>query len=174
VQRESSSWCAGSRGACQGVVEAELDRLVGRTGRARETNDLVAQVRQAIAPLAEDLPIKVVALFPVSVAGRTQRIADVLVETGLATGPKAAELQLPDSVHFLLTETAHGFRIAGVTRDYGFGLGEAGELLAAIDLDADGTDELILTWSYSEGRSWELIRRAGDKLVFVGGFTDGA
>jgi hypothetical protein len=97
-----------------------------------------------------------------------------MVETGLATGRKAAELQLPAAVHFLLTETAHGFRLAGVTREYGFGLGEAGELVAAIDLDADGTDELILSWSYSEGRSWELIRRAGDKLVFVGGFTDGA
>jgi hypothetical protein len=174
VQREASSWCAASKGACQGISEGELGRLVGRVGRAREQNDLVAQVRQAIAPLAEELPIKVVALFPVSVAGRQQRIADVMVETGLATGPKAAELQLPDSVHFLLTETAHGFRLVGVTREYGFGLGEAGELVAAIDLDADGTDELILSWSYSEGRSWELIRRAGDKLVFVGGFTDGA
>jgi hypothetical protein len=98
----------------------------------------------------------------------------VEVETSKARSPKAAELQLPESVHFLLTETAHGFRLSGVSREDGFGLGEAGELVAAIDLDADGTDELIVSWSYSEGRSWELIRRAGDKLIFVGGFTDGA
>ena len=65
-------------------------------------------------------------------------------------------------------------RLASVARDDGFGLGEAGELLDAIDLDADGTDELIVSWMYSEGRSWELIRRSGDKLLFVGGFTDGA
>ena len=174
VEQEVAAWCKVSRGACQGIATGSLARLVGRVGRAREQNDLVAQVRQAIAPLDEALPIKVIALFSVSVGGRQQRIADVEVETGKATGPKAAELQLPESVHFLLTETARGFRLNGVPREYGFGLGEAGELLAAIDLDADGTDELILSWSYSEGRSWELIRRSGDKLIFVGGFTDGA
>jgi hypothetical protein len=174
VEQEVAAWCKVSRGACQGIASGSLARLVGRVGRAREQNDLVAQVRQAIAPLDEALPIKVIALFTVSVGGRQQRIADVEVETGKATGPKAAELQLPESVHFLLTETARGFRLNGVPREYGFGLGEAGELVAAIDLDADGTDELILSWSYSEGRSWELIRRSGDKLIFVGGFTDGA
>ena len=174
VEQEVAAWCKLSRGACQGIASGSLARLVGRVGRAREQNDLVAQVRQAIAPLDEALPIKVIALFSVSVGGRQQRIADVEVETGKATGPKAAELQLPESVHFLLTETARGFRLNGVPREYGFGLGEAGELVAAIDLDADGTDELILSWSYSEGRSWELIRRSGDKLIFVGGFTDGA
>jgi hypothetical protein len=174
VEQEVTAWCKVSRGACQGVATGSLARLVGRVGRAREQNDLVAQVRQAIAPLDEALPIKVIALFTVSVGGRPQRIADVEVETGKATGPKAAELQLPESVHFLLTETARGFRLNGVPREYGFGLGEAGELVAAIDLDADGTDELILSWTYSEGRSWELIRRSGDKLIFVGGFTDGA
>jgi hypothetical protein len=174
VEQEVAAWCKASKGACQGMASGSMARLVGRTGRAREQNDLVAQVRQAIAPLDEALPIKVIALFAVSVGGRQQRIADVEVETGKATTAKAAELQLPDSVHFLLTETAHGFRLSGVTREDGFGLGEAGELVAAIDLDADGTDELIVSWSYSEGRSWELIRRAGDKLIFVGGFTDGA
>ena len=39
---------------------------------------------------------------------------------------------------------------------------------------SDGTDELLVSWMYSEGRSCELIRRSGDKLLFVGGFTDGA
>jgi hypothetical protein len=174
IDQEVAAWCKASKGACQGIAGGSMARLVGRAGRAREQNDLVAQVRQAIAPLDEALPIKVIALFAVSVAGRQQRIADVEVETSKARSPKAAELQLPESVHFLLTETAHGFRLSGVSREDGFGLGEAGELVAAIDLDADGTDELIVSWSYSEGRSWELIRRAGDKLIFVGGFTDGA
>jgi hypothetical protein len=174
IRHEASGWCASSKGICRGVAEKSLVRLTTRTGKPREQNDLIAQVRQAITPLAETLPIKVVALFSVSVGGRQQRIADVEVDTSNATSPKAAELQLPDSVHYLFTETAHGFRLSSVARDDGFGLGEAGELLAAIDLDADGTDELIVSWMYSEGRSWELLRRSGDKLLFVGGFTDGA
>lgn len=174
IRHEASGWCASSKGICRGVAEKSLVRLTTRTGKAREQNDLIAQVRQAITPLAETLPIKVVALFSVSVGGRQQRIADVEVDTSNATSPKAAELQLPDSVHYLFTETAHGFRLSSVARDDGFGLGEAGELLGAIDLDSDGTDELIVSWMYSEGRSWELIRRSGDKLLFVGGFTDGA
>jgi hypothetical protein len=174
IRQEASGWCASSRGICRGVAEKSLVRLTTRTGKPREQNDLIAQVRQAITPLAETLPIKVVAWFSVSVGGRQQRIADVEVDTSNTTSPKAAELQLPDSVHYLFTETAHGFRLSSVARDDGFGLGEAGELLAAIDLDADGTDELIVSWMYSEGRSWELLRRSGDKLLFVGGFTDGA
>ena len=174
VEQEASAWCKASKGACRGIAAGTLPRLVGRAARPREQNDLVAQVRQAVAPLDEALPIRVIALFPVTVGSRQQRMADVEVETGKSTSPKAAELQLPESVHFLFTETPHGFRLASVPREDGFGLGEAGELVAAIDLDADGTDELILSWSYSEGRSWELVRRSGDKLIVVGGFTDGA
>lgn len=174
IQQEAGGWCASSRGICRGVAEKSLQRLSSRAVKPREQNELVAQVRQAIAPLAETLPIKVVALFNVSVGGRQQRIADVEVDTTNATSPKAAELQLPDSVHYLFTETARGFKLSSVARDDGFGLGEAGELLAAIDLDADGTDELIVSWMYSEGRAWQLIRRSGEKLLFVGGFTDGA
>jgi hypothetical protein len=174
VEQEAAAWCKASKGACRGIATGTLPRLLGRAARPREQNELVAQVRQAIAPLDEALPIRVIALFPVTVGSRQQRIADVEVETGKSTSPKAAQLQLPESVHFLLMETARGFRLASVPREDGFGLGEAGELVAAIDLDSDGTDELILSWSYSEGRSWELVRRAGDKLVVVGGFTDGA
>jgi hypothetical protein len=174
VEQEATAWCKASKGACRGIAAGTLPRLKGRAARPREQNDLVAQVRQAIAPLDEALPIRVIALFPVMVGGRQQLMADVEVETGKSTSPKAAELQLPESVHFLFTEAAHGFRLASVPREDAFGLGEAGELVAVIDLDADGTDELILSWSYSEGRSWELVRRSGDKLVIVGGFTDGA
>jgi len=174
VEQEATAWCKASKGACRGIAAGTLPRLKGRAARPREQNDLVAQVRQAIASLDEALPIRVIALFPVLVGSRPQLMADVEVETGKSTSPKAAELQLPESVHFLFTETAHGFRLASVPREDGFGLGEAGELVAAIDLDADGTDELILSWSYSEGRSWELVRRSGDKLIVVGGFTDGA
>jgi hypothetical protein len=174
IRQEASSWCSTSRGICRGVAEKTLQRLSARSGKPREQNDLIAQVRHAIAPLAETLPIKVVALFSVSVGGKQQRIADVEVDTANATSPKAAELQLPDSVHYLFTETARGFKLTSVARDDGFGLGEAGELLAAVDLDADGTDELIVSWMYSEGRAWELIRRSGDKLIVVGEFTDGA
>ncbi|MEO8185285.1 MAG: hypothetical protein ABI895_41285, partial [Deltaproteobacteria bacterium] len=87
VEQEIAAWCKASKGGCQGIAGGSMARLVGRAGRTREQNDLVAQVRQAIAPLDEALPIKVIALFAVSVGGRQQRIADVEVETSKATSP---------------------------------------------------------------------------------------
>lgn len=174
ISDEAASWCQEAEAECEGVDEAARVELAPRHWRAEERREALALVRQATASLGDPLGIEVSAGFDVSVAGRDQRLLMVEVDTGNMPVEKAAKLDLPGRLHYLLAKTPVGLRQLNVVREYDLGLGEAGELVGAVDLDHDGTDELILEWRYSEGRSWQLVRRDGEQLVVVGSFTDGA
>jgi hypothetical protein len=174
ILQEASAWCKDPKKACRGVAAESMQELSRRRWRVEEELQITAIVRQAMTPLAEQPPLAVVGGFAILVSGEEQRIVDVEVDTEKATGAKATELELPGSLHYLLVKTPTAFRRLTVIRDFDFGLGEAGELVGAVDIDQDGTDELILEWHYSEGRSWQLARREGDQLLVVGSFTDGA
>lgn len=174
IAEEAKLWCDEPDSGCRGVAEGALLELPERPWRAEERREMLALVRQASASLGDQLTVEVGAGFEVKVGGRAQRLLVAALDTGNVPAEKAARLDLPSRLHYLLAKTPTGLRLLSVLREYDLGLGEAGELVGAIDLDADGTDELILEWHYSEGRSWQLARRDGDQLVVVGSFTDGA
>jgi hypothetical protein len=174
IREEAKAWCEASEGACRGVTEKTLVELPQRRWRAEQKQEVLGLVRAATATLADSLAMEVSAGFDLELAGSEQRVLMVEVSTGNLPVEKAAKLNLPPRLHYLLAKTATGFRRLDVVREEDLGLGESGELVGAIDLDADGTDELIVEWRYSEGRSWQLLRREQEHLVVVGGFTDGA
>lgn len=174
VRAEAKEWCEASEGTCRGVAEKAVLELPQRRWPAEQRREVLGLVRAATAPLADQLAMEVSAAFDLGVAGGEQRVLMVEVDTGNVPVEKAAKLNLPPRLHYLLAKTATGYHRLEVVREDDLGLGESGELLGAVDLDADGTDELIVEWRYSEGRSWQLLRRERDHLVVVGGFTDGA
>lgn len=174
IREEANAWCEASEGACRGVVESALHELPQRQWPAEQRREALGLVRAATASLAEPLEMEVSAAFDLQVAGSEQRVLMVEVEMGNMPVEKAAKLNLPPKLHYLLARAATGYRRLEVSREDGLGLGESGELVGAVDLDADGTDELIVEWRYSEGRSWQLLRLEREQLVVVGRFTDGA
>jgi hypothetical protein len=174
IKEEANAWCEASEGACRGVAGKAVVELPQRQWRAEQRREVLGLVRAATATLADQLVMEVSGAFDLRVAGSEQRVLMVEVDTGNVPVEKAAKLNLPPRLHYLLAKTATGHRRLDVAREDDLGLGESGELVGAVDLDADGTDELIVEWRYSEGRSWQLLRRDREQLVVVGGFTDGA
>jgi len=172
LQRNAARWC--SKTKCEGLASDTEIRLKSREARPEEKREAAAIVRQALAAgLGEQPPITGVSTLATLVGGQEHEVFDLDVDSRKATGRKATALELPTNVHFLVARTPEGYRRLSLVREHDFGLGEAGELLAAVDLDGDGTDELILEWRYSEGRWLQFARRDGDQLVVIGSFGDG-
>lgn len=174
LREEAKAWCEASEGACRGVAEKALVELPQRQWRREERHEVLGLVRAATTALADQLAMEVSAAFDLRVGGSEQRVLMVEVDTGNVPVEKAAKLNLPPRIHYLLAKTPTGYRRLNIVREDDLGLSESGELVGAVDLDADGTDELLVEWRYSEGRSWQLLRREREQLVLVGRFTDGA
>lgn len=174
IAEDAATWCADSETECQSMANQALPELSRRRWSGEQVEQARELVREVLSPRAKKITVEGGNGVEVNVDGAPQSILDLAIDTAQLPADKVSELNLPSHLHYLIAETPAGLRRLRVRRQYDFGLEESGELVGALDADADGTDELLLEWRYSEGRTWELVRRDGDELLVIGSFTDGA
>lgn len=170
LETDAVEWC--QENGCDGRITSPMPTLPERAPppdamRAAERLILPKLVKGFSAPPR----IESTEMFEVRMAGGSRALLDVAV-TITPTENRATEF--PRELHFLLSPTATGFERLKSIGAYTYELGETGALLAAVDLDGDGTDELILEWAYGEGRWYRFARMAGTKLVVIGEFGVGS
>jgi hypothetical protein len=88
--------------------------------------------------------------------------------------PKGAELELPTQLHFVVDGSTDMLQVLKADGFDGFDLGEVGALVGVVDLNSDGSDELLLEWRYAGGRKFLLATQNADGLTVVGSFAEGA
>jgi hypothetical protein len=163
-------WCRGK--SCAGPLPQALDVLEERAALPETIRLAERQLAPALsAKLGKGLPAQSGSTIYVRASGRNQQVIALAVD--LHHEPEHGEGLLPYDANFLVARDGDVFRHLIMDGAYTEGLGETGQVLAAIDLDDDGTDELILEWRYSGGRWYRLVRRSGDRLKLLGDFGDG-
>jgi hypothetical protein len=169
VSKRAREWC---QRRCR-VLEAGANTpLPFRSATAEEQKRALVPVNETLvgAGIAGGSKTKVIGLIGVLAGGRARELVDVEVDP-----PRDDAHYDLTTVHYLVSLTNSGATRVEVTGEAGFfSLGEAGEVLGAVDLDADGTDELVLSYRYSEGYWYQLARWDGaSRLVVIGQFGDG-
>jgi hypothetical protein len=170
LEKEAAEWCQENR--CDGRVTSPMLKLAERAPSAdasRAAERLV--LRKLVKEFAAPPRIVSTSMFEVRIAGGSRALIDV----GVAIVPdQNRATEFPSELHFLLSSTDAGFERLKSIGAYTYELGETGALLAAVDLDGDGTDELIVEWAYGEGRWYRFARMAGAELVVIGEFGVGS
>ena len=137
---------------------------------SRDTTRLAErQIDFPVSKLRARPPVRKATSITVVVLGRLEQV----VELELGVHEVAIHVEAAEG-HFLVAQKGDTFRHLITTGAYTEEMGETGQVLAAVDIDADGTDELIVEWRYSEGRWYRLVKRAGDRLIVLGEFGIGS
>ena len=90
-----------------------------------------------------------------------QELYSVRVDTRLDKSVRGAALELPANIWFFYASSSAGIAHVTVHRDFDFGLGEGAQLAGVVDLNGDGTEELLTVWTYAGGMIIELLVRSG-------------
>ncbi len=107
-----------------------------------------------------------------SVGGRQEQL--IQLELDVRDLSTQLEGELPAEGHFLVLQEGTTFRQLVTIGANTAGLGETGQVLAAVDLDGDGTDELVVEWRYDEGRWYRLLQLTSAGLLVLGEFGLGS
>ena len=166
----ASSWCETK--ACTGASTASLEKLeVSEVPRGS-----VAAAQRALKPMQvpthqkqpASRPARSIKLFS---AGRAQELLVLPFDLSESSSSGVDEITFPGD--FLVAQHGREFQHLVVSEGATHGLGEAGDVLAAVDLDGDGSDELLLEWHAGQAYVYRLVRRVGDTLVVLGEYGFG-
>jgi len=161
-----AAWCRDP--SCGGDPKpdvAELAQQPTSTADEKRALDVVAAVlRENLATVP---PSKLIGSFEVSVGGKRERLIEVEVVADREIGMKAGVDEL-GTLHYLVASTPTGMTPLGVFGNFTHSLAEAGDLLGAVDVEGDGTDELIIEWQAIEAVWWYLVKREPYGFVVLG------
>lgn len=169
LTNELASWCE-KEGCTRPSRSATSSLAVRNTSQA--TRSAVELALGAV--LARKLPARPPTVqaksMDVFVSGQREELVDVTLDLAAVLGEDASSAY---PQHFLVSARGDHVTPLSTLGAYGSEMGETGEVMAAVDLDGDGTDELILDVRYETARSYRLVRREQDRLVVLGEYGRG-
>jgi len=171
----SDEWCADARNACRHIERSTLQSMLDHDASGSDVRKGVSVVSEALRKaVGETSGVAGVRSFVLSDHDGSRKFLEIAVNTGEWTGSQAQKLELGPSIFFVV-----GIRpnfepqLVSLPSAGTFGLGEAGRVLGVTDLDGDGSDELILEWSYSEGADALIVSPGASAFSVIGRFGSG-